>query len=375
MPNYQQKTAQILDLAGIKIDGPRPFDLKVNNPKLYGRVFRHGSLGFGEAYMDGWWDVDSLDEFLTRIFKARLSSKIQPWTLAPYFIKSFLLNEQTRTGSKEVISHYNLSNEFYRLMLDPRMVYTCGYWRRAENLVDAQDAKLDLVCRKISLKKGDTVLDLGAGWGSFARLAAEKYGARVTAYNISKEQVEYTRKTTKDLSVRVVLADYRDAKGEYDKVVSIGVAEHIGYKNYGTFMQVIKRSLKNNPDSLALVHTIGNLRSVVNTDPWIEKYIFPNSMLPSAKQLTTAMEKVGLVMEDWHNFGADYDTTLMAWFKNFDTNWSTIQKLDPKFNERFYRMWKFYLLSSAALFRSRKGQLWQIVISKNGVPGGYRSLR
>ncbi|MFO0704664.1 MAG: cyclopropane fatty acyl phospholipid synthase [Candidatus Andersenbacteria bacterium] len=384
MATLKARAEQLVSLADIKINGSRPWDLQVHNEALYARIFRQGSLGLGEAYMDGWWDAPQLDQFFYKVFRAKLEDKVQPATMVLPLLKSFLVNQQNRTTSRVSVEHYNLGNDFYAKMLDRRMAYTCAYFgqtesqgeplpgRTSKTLDQAQEDKLELVCKKIGLKRGEKVLDLGCGWGTFAKYAAEKYGAHVVGYNISTEQVAYAKQTTQGLPVEIKLQDYRDATGTYDKVVSIGLAEHIGYKNYRGFFEVINRTLKN--DGLALVHTIGNRRSVTGTDPWLATYIFPNSMLPSIKQLGKAMEGL-FIMEDWHNFGADYDLTLMAWFKNFDRNWPSSKGTQPHFNDRFYRMWKFYLLSCAALFRARKTQLWQIVLSKNGVLGGYQSVR
>ena len=253
-------------------------------------------------------------------------------------------------------------------MLDTRMVYTCGYWKDAQTLEEAQDAKLDLVCKKIGLKEGDKVLDIGGGWGSFSKFAAEKYGARVTAITISKEQQKLGQKVCEGLPVEIRLQDYRDVNEKFDHIVSLGMFEHVGYKNYRKYMEVAHKNLNDN--GFFLLHTIGGNQSVVNTDAWIEKYIFPNSMLPSIKQIADSVEGL-FVMEDWHNFGAYYDTTLMAWFENFHNSWPEISS---QYSDRFYRMWKYYLLSCAGSFRSRRNQLWQIVLHKEGVRGGYKRI-
>ncbi|MBI4280821.1 cyclopropane fatty acyl phospholipid synthase, partial [Candidatus Uhrbacteria bacterium] len=263
---------------------------------------------------------------------------------------------------------YDIGNDLYQRMLGPRMVYSCAFWKDAPSLDKAQEAKFDLVCQKIGLKAGDHVLDLGCGWGSFAKFAAEKYGTRVTGVTVSAEQIELGRRLCQGFPVELKLTDYREVTGQFDQVVSLGMFEHVGYKNYRTFMRVVSRCLKD--DGLFLLHTIGGNRSVTHTNAWIDKYIFPNSMLPSIKQISGAAEEL-FVMEDWHNFGADYDQTLMAWFKNFDAAWPELQS---QYDRRFYRIWKFYLLSCAGSFRARKNQLWQIVFSKQGVKGGYRRV-
>lgn len=366
----REEIQKLLDLAGIEIDGPNEWDIKVHNPQLFRRVLAEGSLGLGESYMDGWWDVPRLDMFFDKVFRANIDKKVVSKNLVFNTIRARVLNMQSKSRSVTVAEqHYDLGNDFYSKMLDKRMLYTCAYWKNAKDLDEAQEHKLDMICKKIQLKKGETVLDIGCGWGSFSKYAAEKYGAKVTAVNISKEQVEYARNSCKGLDVDVQLKDYRDVEGQYDKVVAIGIMEHIGYKNYREFMEVIHRSLKDN--SLALVHTIGCNKAVTNTDPWIDKYIFPNSMLPSPKQVTAAVEGL-FVLEDWHNFGADYDKTLMAWDANFEKHWPEFK---DKYGERFYRMWKFYLMSCAGTFRSRKNQLWQLVLSKGVMPGVYETVR
>ncbi len=315
----KETTKDLFTLAGIEIDGPNPWDIKIHNPDFYSRVLSGGSLALGESYMDKWWDADQLDEFICKLLQAKLDKKIITPRHVMSVVQSRALNMQTLSRSKKVTKeHYDLGNDFYAKMLDKYMQYTCGYWRQADNLEDAQEHKLDLICKKLQLKSGETLLDLGCGWGGLAKYAAEKYGCEVTAYNISKEQVSYAKDKCKDLPVKIIGEDYRFAKGKYDKVASIGLCEHVGYKNFKTLMSVAHKSLKKN--SLFLLHTIGKDLSGTNTDPWIAKYIFPNSMLPSVKQLSTAAEGV-FIMEDWHNFGTDYDKTLMAWYDNFNNNW------------------------------------------------------
>ena len=262
-------------------------------------------------------------------------------------------------------------------MLDKRLAYSCGYWKDAQNLDEAQVGKLDLICRKLDMKPGMTVLDIGCGWGSFCKYAAEKYGVEAVGVTVSKEQVEYANSKVNGLNVRVKLLDYRDMDAntllgrgrKFDRVVSVGMFEHVCYKNYKTFMNTVHSLLKEN--GLFMLHTIGANKSVVTSDPWSNKYIFPNSHLPSIKQIGGAIENL-FVMEDWHNIGVHYDKTLMAWFDNFDSNWELIKS---NYDERFYRMWKYYLLSAAGSFRARNVQLWQIVLSKKGVPHGYPSIR
>jgi cyclopropane-fatty-acyl-phospholipid synthase len=352
----------LLGQAGISVNGQNPWDIQIKDDRFYQRVLSDEILGLGESYMDGWWECEALDEFINKILRARLEQKIKGnWKTAWYVLKTRFLNRQIKSRSVQVgQQHYDLGNDLYRAMLDSRLNYTCAYWKNAQNLDQAQEAKLELVCKKINLRPGMTVLELGCGWGSFAKYAAERYGVHVIGLNISKEQVHLGRELCHDLPVELRLQDYREAEGRYDAVISIGILEHVGYKNYRTYMEVVHRCL--NDDGVAFVHTIGSNISTTYSNRWTNKYIFPNGMLPSIAQITKAMERL-FVMEDWHNFGPDYDKTLLAWYHNFNQAWP---KLKEKYGERFYRMWRFYLLCSAGGFRARQQQLWQIVMTKTG---------
>jgi cyclopropane-fatty-acyl-phospholipid synthase len=378
MRNLEEVIKSLLHSAGIRINGPGDADIQVKNPDFYKRVLRGGSLALGESYMDGWWEVKKLDEFIYRVLDASLDKKINAWELLPFYLSALIFNYGRRSKAFEVgQKHYDLGNSLFQKMLDKRMVYSCGYWKDAKNLDEAQEAKLDLICRKINLKPGMRVLDVGCGWGSFCKYAVEKYNVEVVGITVSKEQVALGTELCKGLNVEIKLQDYRNLNPEgkpvsenlFDRVVSVGMIEHVGYKNYRTFMKSIHRLLKENGQFL--LQTIGENKSVVATDPWTEKYIFPNSMLPSIRQVAASIEDL-FIMEDWHNFGSYYDKTLMCWFEHFDHAW---EELKSDYDERFYRMWKYYLLSAAGGFRARKNQLWQIVLSKNGVPYGYQSIR
>jgi cyclopropane-fatty-acyl-phospholipid synthase len=357
---------ELLSLAEVEVNGKNPWDIQVHDPRLYDRVLRDSSLGLGEAYMDGWWDAEAVDQFITRVLLADLDVKVRGnWRIALHYLRSKLINLQSPSKAYEVgQKHYDLGNDLYCAMLDKRLNYTCGYWKDARNLDEAQEAKLELVCRKIGLdlNPGMRILELGCGFGSFARYAAEKYGAQVLGVTVSKEQVALGMQLCRGLPVELRLQDYREVQGTYDAVISIGVMEHVGYKNYHTYMEVVDRCLK--PGGIAFVHTIGANENFTSGEPWSEKYIFPNGMLPSIAQLGTALEK-NFVMEDWHNFGPYYDPTLMAWTANFEKAWPELKK---QYDGRFFRMWRYYLLSSAGGFRSRHQQLWQIVFTRRGTP-------
>lgn len=375
---YQDIFKKLLNDAGIQINGSRPWDIQVHNNKLYKRFFFQGTLGLGEAYMDGWWDSKRLDEFFNRILKAKVDKKV-PINLETILglIRATLFNLQTRIRALRVAKeHYDLGNEFYMSFLDPHNQYTCGYFKNTADLNTAQEQKLELICRKLKLSSKDKVLDIGCGWGGFAKFAAQKYGCEVTGITISEEQFKYAKEFTKNLKVTIKKLDYRNLTGSFDKILICGMIEHVGHKNYRKIAQIVHKCLKE--DGLFLLHAVGSNISSNYTDSWLRKYIFPNSSLPSPKRISEAVENL-FVMEDWQNFGFYYSITLMAWFKNFDRNWNKLKSQFMNTNkmsaERFYRMWKYYLFCSAAAFWCRKLQLWQIVFSKNGVPGGYEAIR
>jgi len=362
MKSFQAKEViqQLCAYAGITLNGSDPADIQVHNEDLYERVLKGGSLALGESYMDGWWDCPALDQFFDKLLRARLPQKVKSnWKLLWPVIQARVFNLQSRSRAFQVgEQHYDIGNDLYQAMLDTNMLYTCGYWRQAQNLDEAQIAKMDLVCRKIQLEEGMSVLELGCGWGSFARYAAEKYGARVTGVTVSKEQVKLGQEMCRGLPVDITLEDYRNVSGTYDRVVSIGVMEHVGYRNYRTYMKTVDRTLKD--DGIAFFHTIGGNTSNFDGDAWLHRYIFPNGMLPSIAQLGKAMEGM-FIMEDWHNFGPDYDKTLMAWHERFERAWP---ELKNTYGDRFYRMWHYYLMCCAGGFRARNCQLWQVVMTK-----------
>ena len=373
-PDSLRRTVEsMLALADIQVDGDRPWDLRVHHPDLYRRVLAQGSLGLGESYMDGWWDCDALDEWSFKIFHSRLDQQARPnlgtlWAV----LRSRVLNLQNLRRAKPAGAlPYHFGDDLFAAMLDPRMTYSCGYWAEADDLATAQEAKLELVCRKIGLEPGQRVLDIGCGWGSFAIWAAERHGAEVVGVTVSTDQAAIAREQSADLPVEIRLQDYREIPEDetFDHIVSIGMFEHVGFKNYRHFFEHARKHLRD--DGLMLLHTIGRNHSVTTLDPWVDKYVFPNCMLPSARQIAGALEGV-FVTEDWHNFSADYDRTLMAWWDNFDQAWPD---LEATYGERFYRMWRFYLQGCAGRFRARRNQLWQLVLSKHGVLGGYRSPR
>ncbi len=371
MKNAQQTIHDLLSIAGVQINGPQPFDIQVRRPDFYQRVLGDGVVGFGESYMGGGWDCEALDELIHKLLRADLEHAISPLKLLLPFLASKIINRQRRSRAFRIgEQHYDLGNDLFQRMLDRRMTYTCGYWNKASDLESAQEAKLDLVCRKIGLEAGMKILDIGCGWGSFVRYAAERYGVEAVGITVAEEQVELGRELCAGLPVELRLQDYREVTGSFDRIVSLGMFEHVGVKNYRKFMTRVRGCLAD--DGLFLLHTIGTNTPKTSVDPWTDKYIFPGGMLPTQKWVAAAAEGL-LVMEDWHNFGVDYDPTLMAWMANVDVHREELANLG--YGEDFYRMWRFFLLSSAGSFRARRNHLWQIVYSQRGLSGGYRSVR
>ena len=368
--DWYRIVSELLSRAGIEINGNASCDIQVKNPRLFKRVLQEGSLGLGESYMDGWWECDRLDIFFDKVLRAGLETQL------PHNIKDTLriaaarlFNLQSRKRAWQVgKEHYDLGNDLFSRMLDPFMQYSCGYWKDAQTLEEAQEAKLNLICQKLQLQPGMKVLDIGCGWGGLAEFMSRNYGVSVKGVTISAEQQKMAQARCEGLDVEILLQDYRDLNDQFDRIVSVGMFEHVGPKNYDTYFSVVDRNLK--PDGLFLLHTIGSKTTDNNVDPWINKYIFPNGCLPSVRQIAHASEP-HFVMEDWHNFGADYDTTLMAWHERFLKCWPEIA---DNYSERFKRMFSYYLNACAGAFRARDIQLWQVMFSR-GVESGLRVAR
>ena len=361
--------AELLAPADVRLDGSRPWDIRVHDKRLFHRVLGQGTLGAGEAYMEGWWDCDQLDEMLTRVLRSNIEEHLRSPRALRLALSARLFNMQSSRRAYIVAEkHYDLGDDLYELMLDPRMIYSCAYYERADSLNAAQEAKLDLVAHKIRVQPGMRILDIGCGWGGAAQFMAQR-GASVTGVTVSRNQLQTAQKRCAGLDVDLRLQDYRSLSGSCDGIYSLGMFEHVGVRNYRTYLEKARELLR--PDGLFLLHTIGNNESSVATDPWIDKYIFPNGQLPSLAQIAKAAEGLW-VIEDIHSFGVYYDRTLLAWSANFERAWP---QLAARYGERFRRMWHFWLMSSAASFRARKTQLWQIVLSPAGVPGGYRAVR
>lgn len=361
--------------ADIQLNNGREWDIHIHNPQFPKRVMRHRSLGLGESYMEGWWDCDSLDEMFYRInLKERSGAHFKNrWQRAFSYVTELFLNHQSQKRAYHVgQQHYDIGNELFETMLDPYMQYSCGYWKTAASLDQAQENKLDLICRKLKLQKGMKLLDIGCGWGGLASFAAENYGVNVLGITISEEQKALIHQRYPSLPITVLLEDYRKLSGQFDRIVSVGMFEHVGSKNYATYFKVAANCLK--PDGLFLLHTIGGYPTK-QCDPWIHKYIFPNGHIPSATEIAHASNGL-LTMEDWHNFGPDYDKTLMAWCRNFEEAWPSLKNRFPnKYDQPFYRMWRYYLLQCAGAFRARTLNLWQIIFRPECAEGRYDTAR
>lgn len=371
MSNATATATALLARAGVTIGGDAPQDIQVHDDRLWDRVIRDRELGLGESYQDGWWDANQLDEFLAVVQAADLRSMIRPSPqIVAMMAKAAIQNQQTKLRAhKNAQAHYDIGNDLYERMLDKRMIYTCGYWRDAHDLDTAQEAKLDLICRKLDLEPGMNLLDIGCGWGGFAQFAAEHYGVHVTGISPAIEQVQLARERCADLPVQIEQLDYREVEGQFDRITSIGMMEHVGPRNLATFFSNCERLL--GPDGLMLHHTIASNDWKKSGDPWFEKYIFPGGVLPSLGQIAKAAGSAWAI-EDVHNFGPDYDRTLMQWHRNITDRWDEI----PHYDERFRRTWDYYLNGAAAGFRVRIMQLYQVVFSRAKHPSeAYWSVR
>lgn len=363
---------KLFALAGVEFDGAQPWDITVHDARMFRRILAQGSLGFGESYMDGDWDCAALDQLFDRVISARLGDRLgMTVPLALLIFGARLMNRQSVARSAQVAhTHYDLPTEIHEATYDRRLTASCAYWKNADTLDQAQENKLDLICRKIGMMPGHTVFDIGCGWGSFLGFAAERYGARSIGVTVSKEQVAYINRRYGGLPVEPLLMDYRAYRGpKVDRLVSVGMFEHVGSKNYTTYFECARRLLKD--DGIFLLHSIFENKRYPVIDAWQDKYIFPNGDLPSLGEITSAVEGL-FVVEDVHNFGAYYDRTLMAWNANFQSHRAEIS---ARHGERFCRMWEYYLLQNAAAFRCRHISVGQLVLTPRGLRGGYETVR
>jgi len=380
---YEQTLTDALSSVGIHVVDSHTrtknsWDIIIHDDRFFKEVMCGGSYALGTSYCDGVWDCEDLVDLCCRILRYRVYENIVNWRMVyahvPWIAKMLFSRPGHEHNSYKVGEHhYDVGNHLYRLMLDPCMMYTCGYWNRPNmTLMEAQEAKLRLVFNKLGLKHGMRVLDIGCGWGGACKFAAEEYGVSCVGVTISKEQVALGRESCKGLPVDIRLCDYRNiTDGPFDRVFSLGMFEHVGWRYYRQYMRTVHNLLS--PEGLFLLHTITSNETTLMTDPWIWDKIFPGGHLPSVAQIQYAAEGL-FVSEDDHNFGHSYYHTLVAWERNFRENWNEIQCAGG-YDGYFYRMWRYYLLLCAGAFKARHINLHQFVFSPNGVKGGYTSIR
>ena len=371
-PKSQDWLAQLLASADIHLNGSRPWDIQIKHPQTLQRLLSQGGSALGESYMDGWWECQAIDLMVERAMRAGLQEKLatpRAWW------ESFKGGMRPRDGvdQSRIVGrmHYAVGNQVFQAMLDPYMAHSCAYWvEGAQTLEEAQIAKLEMVCRKLQLRPGMRVLDMGCGWGSFMRYAAEHYGVTVLGLSNVPHQIELGKTLARHLPVQFELSDYAqfntDGKSKFDRIVSIGTFEQLGQAHVAAFFETAKRCLKD--DGWMLLQTQGKSNRQRLLDAWNDKYIYPQGYLPRLDEVTQASE-AHFVVEDVHNIGADHDRTLLHWHQRFEMAWP---QLRLSHDERFYRMWRFHLLSSAASFRTRHHQMWQLVLSPKGLHKVYR---
>ena len=356
---------------GIQVNGPNDWDLQVHDDSWIREIELKGTLAIGDAYVSGLWDCKALDELVCRLFSNMKREMLFPsLQMLTVNLWNRLSNPQAGTRAKKVIdAHYEKYIDVIKYFIGPSLCYSCAWWEHSDNLADAQKAKMDLVCRKLQLAKSDRVLDIGCGYGALANHAAEYYGCHVTGITLSPRQAELATARFPSPLIEFRAMDWQSDEfmqlGEFDKIMSVGMFEHVGRKNYTIFFKRCSHLLRSH--GLFLLHTIG--RSVkASIDLWVDRYIFPGGSLPKLGDLDE-VEAQNLILEDLQNIGAHYDMTLCAWQANLDHGQAT-GELD--LDEKDLRFWRYYLLSFAGAFRVRKRlQVWQLLLAKSGVIGGY----
>ncbi len=352
----------------VKFGSGKPeFKLIVKTEKCAENILMNGEFGFCQAYMAGNIVVEGDFRQLMRVGILTLPQKLQ---LSLRFKIDFLFRYMTylnfpRRAQKNISHHYNLGNNFYRLWLDKSMAYSCAYFHHVDDsLEQAQQQKYDYICRKLRLAEGETLLDVGCGWGGMLIYAAKHYGIKGVGCTLSKQQVKFSQQKIRDAGLEAQISiqymDYRDLTGQFDKFVSIGMFEHVGREFIPLFMKKIKTLLK--PGGLGLLHTIGKeKKSSVNL--WTMKYIFPGGYLPSLDEIVRAMGKIGLVPVDIENLRLHYAMTLDKWSERFEAHTDEIKQM---FDETFVRMWRLFLNGSAASFRYGTIRLYHVAFT-NGL--------
>jgi len=359
-----------------RAEGSKPgpvAEVTINNPDVFARLVREGDLGFCDAYLDGWWTTPDLQAFMDFIHADNDDmydgfpgmALVRAWEKARFWFQS----NTKRQALKNISYHYDLGNDFYSLWLDDTMTYSSALFNTSqESLEKAQIAKYASMVDQMGVKPGDHVLEIGCGWGGFAEYAAKERGLKVTGLTISKEQLEYAQKRikSKGLSDKVnfKLQDYRDETGVYDGVASIEMFEAVGEKYWPVYFDKIKQCLKPGKQATLQIITIQDARWDVyrKSVDFIQKYIFPGGMLPSPSVLRQEIHRAGLSVQHSIEFGKSYSQTLRRWFEVFNNKWDNISAMG--FDDRFRRMWNFYLTSCAATFESGNCDVTQITLQK-----------
>ena len=348
-------------------------EITINNPEVFARLIREGDLGFSDAYLDEWWTTPDLQTFMDFIHADNDDmydgfsgiAIVRAWEKVRFWFQS----NSKRQALKNISHHYDLGNDFYSLWLDDTMTYSSALFNTGqESLENAQIAKYASMIDQMGVQPGDHVLEIGCGWGGFAEYAAKERGLKVTGLTISKEQLLYAQKRIKNKGledkVDLKLQDYRDEKGVYDGVASIEMFEAVGEKYWPIYFETIKHCLKPGRQATLQIITVHDARWDVyrKSVDFIQKYIFPGGMLPSPTVLKQEVTKAGLRVQHSIEFGKSYSQTLRRWFDVFNDQWDTIN--DMGFDDRFRRMWNFYLTSCAATFESGNCDVTQITLQK-----------
>ncbi len=350
----------IFSRAGVSINGTKPWDIRVNDNRFYRDVLINGSLGLGESYMRQQWTTDDLEGLFYRLCSSDLektSRRIPSQHFSRLF--DFFINRQSHARAKSNAEHhYNLGNDLFFEFLGKFKNYSCGYFENADTLDEAQAAKMHKLCQLLDLKKGDRLLDVGGGWGEFAKFAATQYDCDVTSINIAQEQINHAREHCRDTAVEIVKSDYRDMTGTYNKIAVVAMFTHVGHKNYRVFMQTMSGLLE--PGGKMVMETVGGLESKTRCEPWTDKYIFPGGLIPSMEQIDHSVR--GLFKRDSvHEFGHHYAVTLQHWHRNFIEAWP---RLRAHYSESMRLMFEYFFLSVAGDFRAKGLLHYHIAFSK-----------
>jgi cyclopropane-fatty-acyl-phospholipid synthase len=353
--------------------GAEEFKMTLRSEGTIKKILSGGTLAFGEEYMAGNIMIEGDIQKMVMLYDQwqAVAGKLSLPTITRILWNRAFSRHTIGDSGKNVRRHYDISNDFYSLWLDPAMVYSCAYFKSdADDLETAQNNKHEHICRKLQLKAGETLVDIGCGWGGMMFYAAKNYGAVCTGYTLSKNQYDYVSEKIKkeglEGKVNICLQDYRKIKGTFDKFVSVGMFEHVGKRYEKKFFAVVKKILK--PGGIGLLHTIGSAAGGA-TDPWIARYIFPGGYIPTLSLAADNMSRAGLVFYDVEDLRMHYARTLDLWIRNYETNIEQIKKTmsaqlrDEIAAEQFMRMWRLYLNGSAVSFKTAGNRLYQIVFT------------